>query len=43
MHWEPSSCVLSVGLDEGKINQIRVPKEIAYTRYENLVDYSPHE
>ncbi|EAR93569.2 PX-SNARE domain protein (macronuclear) [Tetrahymena thermophila SB210] len=43
MHWEPSSCILSVGLDEGRVNQIRVNKEIAYTRYENLMEYNPHE
>ncbi|EGR33250.1 PX domain protein [Ichthyophthirius multifiliis] len=43
MHWEPISQILTIGLDEGKIHQIKVPQDYQFLRFEKVLEYQPHE
>jgi len=38
LFWEPISSTLIIGLDEGKINILKIPSEANFMRYEEIID-----
>lgn len=43
LHWESVSQTLFVGLDDGKINVMKIPSDINFIKYEDIMDEVIHE
>lgn len=43
LHWDSISQNLFVGLDDGKLNTLRIPPDVNFIRYEEMLDEKIHE
>ncbi|KAM3143094.1 hypothetical protein pb186bvf_004680 [Paramecium bursaria] len=43
MYWDPTTSTLLVGLDEGKINVLKIPAENGFARYDETADVKAHQ
>jgi hypothetical protein len=42
MYWDSITSILVVGLDEGKINLIKIPPENGFVRFDEIADVKFH-
>lgn len=43
LYWDAVTSTLVVGLDEGKVNLLKIPAENNFVRYEELADIKSHQ